>query len=129
MKGMKRHREKQVMGQELKGFRSLIDLYKRSGAVAHKVEKKGKAAVDSMLAVYQDRLTYTFIMNHEVASIHYDHGRGEIFFKGRNIRNMKLDDVQKQALMDLSQVLMNDEKGRQFYEDYEATLTQYLTDT
>lgn len=129
MKTMKRQRDKQVMGHELKGFRSLIDLYKRSGAVSHKVSEKGKAAVDSMLAVYHDRLTYTFVMGREVASIHYNRDKGEIFFKGHNISNMQLDKEQRQALLDLAKVLMHDEQGKPFYDDYNATLARYLADT
>ena len=45
---------------------SALDLYKRIGAVAQKVEDRGKVARDSMLALYQNRLTYTFIMDNEV---------------------------------------------------------------
>jgi hypothetical protein len=81
-----------------------------------------------MLAVYKDRLTYTFIMDHEVASIHYDRHRGEIFFKGHNIRNMELDEEQKQALMDLSHVLEAEARGNEFSADYEATLARLLAD-
>lgn len=125
---MKREKEKQVMGYELKGFQSLIDLYRKSGAVAQKVGEKGKAAVDSMLAVYKDRLTYTFVLDHEVASIHFNRGKGEIFFKGHNIGNMQLEENQRQALNDLAEVLMSDEKGKAFYEDYQATLARYLAD-
>lgn len=123
-----KRKQKQVAGQQLKGFRSLLDLYKGAGAVAQPTRKRGKVATDSMLALYKDRLTYTFVMDREVASIHYDCGRGEIFFKGHNIRNMDLTEKHRQALMDLGQVLLNDQKGKEFSSDYEATLARVLAD-
>lgn len=105
-----------------------LDLYKRIGAVAHKVPDRGKLARDSMLAIYRGRLTYTFIMEQEVASIHYDMERREIFFKGHNIRNMDLSEAHRQALMDLSEVLRAEQDARGFYQSYEATLARILAD-
>jgi hypothetical protein len=118
----------EVVNYAPEGVKSPLDLYKKSGAVAQKVKEKGRVAADSMLAVYQDRLTYTFIMDHEVASIHYDRQRGEIFFKGHNIRNMDLDDEHRQALMDLAHVLKAEERGKEFSSDYGATLARLLAD-
>ncbi len=106
-----------------------FDLWKHLNvAKAQKTGVKGGAAVDSMLAVYKDRLTYTFILDREVASIHFDRMRGEIFFKGHNIRNMELTARQKQALEDLKAVLMKNEKGRSYLSDYSATLAKHLAD-
>lgn len=107
---------------------SALDLYKRIGAVAHRVGTRGKATTDSMLALYRGRLTYTFILDREVASIHYDHDREEIFFKGHNIRNMEITGRQRQALMDLGEILRAKEDARHFYADYEATLARILAD-
>lgn len=125
---MKAKRTQQVRVKELKGFRSLLDLYKRTGAIAHKVSRKGQVPVDSMLAVYQDHLTYTFMMDKEVASIHYDVQRQEIFFKGHNIKNIELTDDQRHALMDLGEVLLKDKQGVKFYPQYGATLARILAD-
>lgn len=105
-----------------------LDLYKRIGAVAHKVPAKGKMAEDSMLAVYQDRVTYTFILGKEVASVHYDRKRGEIYFRGHNIRNMDLNQEQRQALMDMGVAMQADEKARDFSASYDATLARILAD-
>ncbi len=125
---MKQGKEKENMGQQLMGFHSLIDLSKRTGAVAHKVKEEGKVATDSMLAVFNDHLTYTFILESEVASIHYDKLRREIFFKGHNIKYMELDPKQVRVLMDLGEALKKDEKGRDFAAEYEATLGGLLAD-
>jgi fructose-1,6-bisphosphatase len=107
---------------------SALDLYKRVGAVAHKVPAKGKLAEDSMLAVYKDRVTYTFILGKEVASVHYDRKRGEIYFSGHNIRNMELSDEQRQALMDMGMAMQADEKAKEFSSSYDATLARVLAD-
>jgi len=119
--------EKRVATQEMHTGNAL-DLYKRVGAVAHKVPTKGKMAEDSMLAVYQDRVTYTFILGKEVASVHYDRKRGEIYFRGHNIRNMDLSDEQRQALMDMGMAMQADEKAKEFSASYDATLARVLAD-
>lgn len=105
-----------------------LDLYKRIGAVAHKAPVKGKVAEDSMLAVYQDRVTYTFILANEVASVHFDRKRGEIYFSGHNIRNTDLSDSQRQALMDFGVAMQADEKAKEFSSSYDATLARALAD-
>jgi fructose-1,6-bisphosphatase len=125
---MKSHRqEKQVAAQPI-SMGSALDLYKRVGAVAHKVPGKGKMAEDSMLAVYKDRVTYTFILEKEVASVHYDRKRGEIYFSGHNIRNMDLSNEQRQALMDMGTAMQADEKAKEFSSSYDATLARILAD-
>jgi len=109
--------------------KNAFDLWKHVGmARSKKVEKKGKVAVDSMLATYRDKLTYTFIIDREVASIHFNRLRGEIFFKGHNIRNINLNPNQIKALKDLKNVLLTDDKGRRFFSDYDATLSRCLAD-
>ncbi len=109
--------------------RGVFDLWKHIQATrAQKVEGKGRAAVDSMLAVYKDCLTYTFILDREVASIHFDRLRGEIFFKGHNLRNMELTERQIEALNELKTVLAHDNRASPFLSDYSATLGRYLAD-
>jgi len=127
---MKEDKEKQLgsVGGE-QGPRGGFDLWKHlQVARAQKTGIKGKAAVDSMLAVYKDCLTYTFIIEREVASIHFDRIRGEIFFKGHNIKNMELTAKQMQALKDLKAVIMQDPKAKAFLSDYNATLGRLLAD-
>jgi len=127
---MKHEREKHIeLVKETPKPHSVFELWKHVGvARARKVGVKGTTETDSMLAIYKDNLTYTFILEREVASIHFDRIRSEIFFKGHNIGNMELTVRQVQALNDLKIVLARDEKGRPFLSDYSATLGRYLAD-
>ena len=125
-----RERQKEIqMAKEEKRPRHVFELWEHIGrARAKRIKERGRAVRDSMLAVYKNCVTYTFILDQEVASIHYDRLRGEIFFKGHNINNMKLTARQIQALMDLKMVLNRDEKGHSFLSDYDATLDKLLAD-
>ena len=125
---MKNHRPTKQMAIHGKPTFNALDLYKRIGAVAHKAPTKGKAAEDSMLAVYRNRVTYTFILGKEVASVHYDRKRGEIYFSGHNVRNMDLSDDQRQALMDFGVAMQADENAKEFSSSYDATLARLLAD-
>lgn len=109
--------------------KSSLDLWKWIGGETKRVRPEGNApATDSLLAVYQDRFTYTFILDREVASIHYDRSKNEIFFKGRNIRNFEPGEEQKRALEGLKAILMRDERAKGLAAEYEATLYRILAD-
>jgi hypothetical protein len=129
---MKVTHDKQVRTEpvsETKKSHGVFELWKHIGATrARKVGVKGLAATDSMLAVSKDCLTYTFILDREVASIHFDRIRGEIFFKGHNLKNMDLTPSQMEALKGLKVVLAQDERARPFLSDYGATLDRRLAD-
>lgn len=107
---------------------SPLEMIKQQGGIAHSVKTLIGRAVDSMLAVYRDRLTYTFIMNNEVASIHFDRSKKEIFFKGHNILNIVLSPEQIKVLKDLQGILAQDEQGKLLFNDYNATLGHLLAD-
>lgn len=107
---------------------TMIDLMRSIGGVAHPVRTPKGRAVDSMLAVYKDKLTYTFILANEVSSIHFDRSRGEIFLKGHNIKQLELSQNERKALEDLKIVLVEDDDGRRLLNDYVATLTHILAD-
>lgn len=98
------------------------------GGVSKRAGKIKKGAPDSVIAIYKNRLTYTFIMENEVASIHYDRSRGEIFFRGHNIAHMELGSRERKALIALIGVLEEDEQGREFKDSYSATLDRVLAD-
>lgn len=98
------------------------------GGKTERVTLPGMPAQDSLLAVYKDRLTFTFILGDEVASIHFDRVKNEIYFKGHNIRNFKLTVSQMQALNGLKDILKADEEGKKLLSDYEATLASRLAD-
>ena len=105
------------------------------GAKADRAMRKSKRVTgpngqlnDSMMAVFKNRLTYTFIHDNEVASIHFDRDRGEIFYKGHNIVNMQLTPSQNMVLSGMEAILANDDKGSGFLAAYKATLTRCLAD-
>ncbi len=73
---------------------------------------------ESQLVTFGERMTYTFAYGKEVGSIHFDRARGEIFYKGHNIRNMEMEPWQWQVLEQLRQILAKDETGQRFAESY-----------
>lgn len=77
---------------------------------------------DSQLISFGDRFTFTFAQGREVGSIHFDRGRGEIFYKGHNVRNMEMEEWQMQILEGLRRTLQQDEQGKEFADDYGRTL-------
>ena len=67
-------------------------------------------------------MTYTFALGTEVGSIHFDRNRGEIFYKGHNIRNMDLEPWQIQVMEQLRQILAKDGQWSRFAEPYGRVL-------
>lgn len=105
-----------------------LDLIRQMGQMSRKVAAPKGMPVNSMLATFQGRLTYTFLIDREVASIHFDQKRGEIFYRGHNIANMSLSSEQLALLKGLMALLASDERGKPFLPDYTATLTRLLAD-
>lgn len=105
-----------------------LDRLRSMSTVARKVHPKREKAVDAMLAVYSGRLTYTFIAGHEVASIHFDQKRGEIFYKGHNVKTLPMGDEVRGYLWELADVLAHDEEGMAYSSEYSATLRKVLDD-
>lgn len=99
------------------------------GGVARRVPGPDGHPADSMLAVYKDRFTYTFIIDAEVASIHFDQRRREIFFRGHNIQFMSITPAQARALHDLCEVLVADREARRLLPAYRETLALCMADT
>lgn len=124
---MKRLEENREAEHE-QAMNSQLEILKMTGGKAHRVTRKDGRSPDSMLAVYKDRATYTFIFDDEVASIHFDKVRGEIFFKGHNIHNLELSERHLLALSEFQQVLREDEEGRALVQSYEATLGRLIAD-
>jgi hypothetical protein len=107
---------------------SAPDLMRLMRGVSRHARQIKRTAPDSVIAIYRDRLTYTFIMNDDVASIHFDRSRGEIFFRGHNIAHMDLSADQRRSLISLLGILEADEEGRDFLSAYSATLDSVLAD-
>lgn len=81
---------------------------------------------DSQLVSFGERITYTCAVGNEVASIHYDQGRGEIFFKGHNVSNTRLDQWQCDLLYQFEKVLQDSEYADKFAEGYGQALEKHL---
>lgn len=105
-----------------------IDIAGIIGGRARRVPDSSGRAADSMLAIYKKRLTYTFICDNDVASIHYDAAKHEIFFRGHNIKFMALSESQITALRELAAILAGDREGKRLCQEYQETLAQLLSD-
>lgn len=73
-----------------------------------------------------ERLTLTFFMGDQVASIHFDLSRREIFFKGHNVKNMTLSRDQWEALRNFSKLIKQEECDIRLIQGYEECLAQIL---
>lgn len=105
-----------------------IDIAGIIGGRARRVPDSSGRAADSMLAIYKNRLTYTFICDNDVASIHYDAAKHEIFFRGHNIKFMALSESHITALHELAAILAGDREGKRLCQDYQETLALLLAD-
>lgn len=107
---------------------SALDVLRRTGPASKRLQGIAGMPADSMMAVYKNRLTYTFIVDQEVASIHFDRNRGEIFYRGHNVANMKLTETHIRLLKGFIAILDGDERARPFVTSYAATLGRVLAD-
>ncbi len=84
--------------------------------------------LQSHLVSFGERVTYTFAYGHEVGSVHFDRNRGEIFFKGHNIRNMDVEPWQWQLFDQMRSILRGDSEGEKFAEAYGRVLDKILSE-
>jgi hypothetical protein len=111
----------------------------REGGLQHGVE--GKALGDrsaplspldlgyfreARLFLAKNRATLTFFAGNEVASIHYDKTRDEIFYKGHNVKNMTLTDDQWLSLQKFPDFLAQDPEGKEIRDAYKRCLEQFM---
>jgi len=73
-----------------------------------------------------NRATLTFYDNDEVASIHYDTDRDEIFYKGHNVKNLTLSETQWLALQKFSEFLGKTAGADRLYSAYYGCLERLL---
>jgi len=76
--------------------------------------------------IQKDRFTCTFFMGKEVASIHFDRLRAEIFYNGHNIRNMNLTLSQVQSLRRAGEGLHFRRQNSDLSKAYEACINKVL---
>ncbi len=81
---------------------------------------------EARLFLAPNRATITFYADNEVASIHFDLIRDEIFYKGHNVKNMTLTDNQWMALQKFSDYLVEVPKSEKLRQAYQACLFRLL---
>ena len=89
-------------------------------------KKSEELPMKGQLISFGDRITYTFAYGTEVGSIHFDRGRGEIFYKGHNIRNIEIEDWQWQVMESLRHMLSQHETGHTFSQTYGHILDKVI---
>ena len=81
---------------------------------------------EARLFLSEQRATLTFFAEQEVASIHYDMLRDEIFYKGHNVKNMTLLELQIEALQKFSEYLAQVPQAQALRNAYLACLERVL---
>lgn len=79
---------------------------------------------EARLFATPERATLTFYQGSQVASIHFDKKRQEIFFRGHNVKNMTLTEEQWMALRQFTQYLREHQVDREMIQSYEECLEQ-----
>jgi hypothetical protein len=74
----------------------------------------------------KNRATLTFFSGSEVASIHYDMVRDEIFLKGHNVKNMTLTEEQWTSLHRFADYLSESPKTKAILQAYRNCLDQLM---
>ncbi|MDO8520340.1 MAG: hypothetical protein Q7T11_09315 [Deltaproteobacteria bacterium] len=93
---------------------ALEDAYKKDGNY------------DGKIFHSEDKVTYTFLTDQEVVSLHYDLKRDTIFYKGHKIDNMELDENMQKQLEKLGKVLREKPEMASFALPYQKSLQLYL---
>lgn len=83
---------------------------------------------DGKLFTAPNRVTYTFVAEKEVVSIHFDLLRKTIFYKGHNVANiLPLDSAQLQHVGQFRHALEKDPAGHPFIQGFDTTLQEVLS--
>lgn len=81
---------------------------------------------DSHLVSFGDKVTYTFAVRNDAASLHYDQGRGEIFYKGHKVESSDLESWMVELLRHFQEILAKSEYADEFLESYTELLDNKL---
>lgn len=79
---------------------------------------------DSHLVSFGNKVTYTFAMGNEAASLHYDQARGEVFYKGHRVRGEDLKPWLNQLLSHFKVVLSSSQYADEFLAGYSSVLAK-----
>ncbi|MBI2340711.1 MAG: hypothetical protein HYU99_10185 [Deltaproteobacteria bacterium] len=83
---------------------------------------KPHGVYDGKMFYTHDKVTYTFVDNKEVVSLHFDKKRQAIFYRGHNIANLNLTDDQKRHLDRFAEELDKDPQTKSFSPIYSKAL-------
>lgn len=83
---------------------------------------------DGKLFHSEDKVTYTFLTDQEVVSLHFDLKSEAIFYKGHKIENLELDPEQRKHLQQFAKVLEKPETAA-FTKAYQGAFERYLQKT
>ena len=84
--------------------------------------RQSRGPQDSHLVSFGERVTYTFAVGNEVASIHYDHGRNKLFYKGHRINQDNMERWMLELMKHFKVVLAKSEYSDRFLEGFTALL-------
>lgn len=87
---------------------------------------KKKGAYDGKLFHSSNKVTYTFVSDDGVVSVHFDMARKEIFYKGHNIENQKLNPMQLHHLEEFRMILEKKTETHSFVKPYAKALQAYM---
>ncbi len=79
---------------------------------------------DGQLMHSRDRVTYTFLTQTDVVSLHFDRVRKTIYYKGHNVQNMVLTNEHKKHLEDFALAIEN--QAKPFLKAYKQTLKSFV---
>lgn len=82
---------------------------------------------EARLFLGKDRATLTFYVEQEVASIHYDMIRDEVFYRGHNVKNMTMSQEKWDLLQKFSQYLDHDPRAESLVRSYRTCLEHLMT--
>ncbi len=81
---------------------------------------------EARLFLGKGRATLTFYRENEVASIHFDKERREIFYKGHNVNNMTLSEDKWESLQKFADFLPKEAKVEELKKAYLECLGQVM---
>ncbi|MBI2982429.1 MAG: hypothetical protein HYY44_09125 [Deltaproteobacteria bacterium] len=82
--------------------------------------------VVNRLVSFGEKITYTLLHQKEVVSIHFDRGRGEIYYKGHNLKNMEVSTKHLEVLEKLRLLLESSPDGKPFAQHYGQALDKII---
>lgn len=118
-------KDKGTQGGQSADIQSVNRPYVEVPTLGRCFQKRG--VYDDKLFFSRHRMTYTFISeDRELISLHYDALRHTLFYKGHDIRNLELNDVQLKHIEQFRTAILKDDQARDLVIQFDETLHHYL---